>query len=74
MNPILILRCEIICAIIMIFFFVYSIIYSKSRGRHFQNACIIGFLHLLFDGITVYTVNHTDTVPDSINFILHFFM
>lgn len=74
MNPLIILRCEIVCAVIMFFFYIYSIIYSKKRGKHFQNVCIIGFLHLLFDGITVYTVNNPDTVPEQVNFILHFFM
>lgn len=74
MNPLLILRCEIVCAVIMIFFFVYSFIYSQTRGKHFQNICLIGFIHLVFDGITVYTVNNTETIDPAINFLLHFFM
>ncbi|MBQ8826861.1 MAG: GGDEF domain-containing protein [Oscillospiraceae bacterium] len=74
MNPILILRCEIVCAVIMIFFFIYSIIYSKDKGVHFRHICVIAFLHLIFDGITVFTVNNTDTIPENLNFIFHFFM
>ena len=39
--------------------------------RIFQILTGIAFLNTLFDLITIYTVNHRDTIPDKVNLIAH---
>lgn len=69
---ILILREEIICAVIMLFLtFYYAINKVKDKEMLFLKLCFFGLLHILFDIITVITVNHRDTVPDPVNRIMH---
>ena len=39
--------------------------------RTFSMLLVVVLLHLVFDGLTVYTVNHLDTVPGLFNNIIH---
>ena len=39
--------------------------------RTFSIILIAMLVHLVFDGVTVYTVNHLDTVPALLNEIVH---
>lgn len=74
MSPILILRSEIVCAVVLILMMSYSIVYSYTREKLFIKMCILGLAHVIFDGITVVTVNNLDTVGKTVNDILHMFM
>lgn len=68
----LILREEIICAIILIFLtFYYSINKVKDKGMLFLRISCVGLLHVLLDMTTVITVNNLDTVPRLLNDALH---
>ena len=60
------IRMEIACFIILAF--VATIYFSagiKTARLHktFSILLITALVNLVFDGITVYTVNHMDTVP-----------
>ena len=69
---ILILREEIICAVIMLFLtFYYAINKVKDKEMLFLKLSFFGLLHILFDIITVITVNHRHIVPDALNRVLH---
>ena len=77
MNILLIIRAEIICLVIQVFLLVYSALYNRGRNeRSFLRICCWGLLHVVFDIITVYTVNHLETVPHGVNWLCHvvFFM
>ena len=77
MNILLIIRAEIICLVIQVFLLVYSALYNKSKNeRSFLRICCWGLIHVVFDIITVYTVNHLETVPQGVNWLCHviFFM
>ena len=77
MNILLIIRAEIICLVIQIFLLVYSALYNKGKTeRIFLRICCWGLLHVVFDIITVYTVNQLETVPERVNWLCHviFFM
>ena len=72
------IRMEIACFLVLAFM---AVIYFSARREKtrlhkvFSLFLIMDMLHLIFDGVTVYTVNHLDTVPLWINDILHrFFM
>ena len=70
------IRMEI--ALLLILVFVAMIYFSADR-RHtplhktFSVLLIVMVVHLLFDALTIYTVNHLDTVPRLLNDILHRF-
>lgn len=73
MKIALILREEIVCILILLFFMVYSRIYSGSgECKRFMRISSYALAHVLFDMVTVITVNHTDTVPDIVNRLLHY--
>ena len=68
------LRMEI--ALILIMLFVAYIYFSAERKysmlhRTFSVLLIVVIIHLCFDAITIYTVNHLDTVPGLLNDICH---
>lgn len=68
------LRMEI--ALILILLFVAYTYFSAERkhsGLHrtFSVLLIVVIIHLCFDGITIYTVNHLDTVSRLLNDICH---
>ena len=69
MNILLILREEIVCFIVLSFLFFYSHIYSKGEQKRFIRACAYAIGHVIFDIITVITVNND--VHPTINWICH---
>ena len=72
MYPILILRSEAVCLIILTFLLFTSRVYNINRdSKVFNRMLVFAFLHVLFDIITVLTVNNTETVPDAVNRICH---
>lgn len=69
---ILILREEIICGVIIAFLmFYYSINKVKDKEKRFLKLVIFALIHVIFDIITVITVNSMDVVPDFINHLMH---
>ena len=68
------IRMEITCFIILAF---VALIYFSARPKKtmlhktFSALLVTMLVHLVFDGITVYTVNHLDTVPVLLNDIVH---
>jgi len=68
----LLLREEIICAIVLIFLiFYYSLNKIKDRENFFLKLACAALLHVIFDIVTVITVNSLDTVPELLNRALH---
>lgn len=70
-NPILILREEITCLIILGCLFLYTFLFMKRIVlKKFRILCITAILHVIFDILTVISVNNADT-PPIVNLILH---
>ena len=68
----LILREEIVCAIILTFLiFYYCVNKVKDKDMLFLKISCISLAHVIFDMITVITVNNRDVVPDAVNRMLH---
>ena len=68
------LRMEI--ALFLVLAFVAYIYFSAEKKhtqlhRTFSALLIVMLVHLVFDGITVYTVNHLETVPTLLNDTFH---
>lgn len=68
------IRMEI--ALILILIFV-AYMYFSAQKKHsllhktFSVLLIACIIHLVYDALTVYTVNHLDTIPQPVNDILH---
>ena len=70
--PILILREEIVCLIILVFLAFVSRAYRMGKdGRLFNEMMTLAFAHVILDCITVWTVNHQESVPPALNWIAH---
>lgn len=71
-NLVFILRSEVVSAAILLYLFFFSLRYleNEQKGRFLQ-MCICAFGHVVFDFITVCTVNHLDSIPVWINDLLH---
>lgn len=74
MNSLLILRCELVCIIFLLSLFSYNLIYSRKKQRSFLIICLIAFGHVVFDGVTVYTVNNIAAVSPLLNVLFHLCM
>lgn len=74
MNILLILRSEIVCFIILLLLLGYNLICGVRSEKTFLRVCICALGHVLFDGITVYTVNNIEATGRVFNYIMHFFM
>ena len=85
MNPILVLRSEIICLIILVFVAIISKKYKiGEKNKSFRRLVIFAILHVILDITTVITVNHNEigvldsllgdfVVPMIVNKTLHVF-
>ena len=72
MNPVLVLRAELVCLIILIYLTFVSRTYRMGKDVRVFNAILFSaILHVVMDIVTVYTVNHTDTVPLWLNNLAH---
>ena len=68
------LRMEIALFLVLAFIaFVYFFAGKKHTLLHqtFSALLIVTLIHLAFDGTTIYTVNHLETVPVFLNDVLH---
>lgn len=69
-------RMEITCFLILVFVaFIYFSAGRRNTALHktFSALLIVMLIHLVFDAITIYTVNHLESVPRLLNDILHRF-
>lgn len=71
MYPILILRSEIICFLILTFLLLNVRRYKLSKDSSFGFLLGLAYLHIVFDVLTVLTVNGTIPVSDIVNKIAH---
>lgn len=74
MEILLILRSEIVCAIVLILLLIYRMVYSYKTEKTFQRICLLALGHVTFDGVTVFTINRDDLVEHKLNFVMHMFM
>lgn len=74
MNIILVLRSEIACEVILILLLGYNIIYGCKSEKNFLRICLFALAHVIFDGITVYTVNNQELVGNTVNTAMHVLM
>ena len=74
LNIILVLRSEIACAVILILLLGYNIIYGCKSEKIFLRICLFALAHVIFDGITVFTVNNQELVGNTVNNIMHILM
>lgn len=72
MYPLLIVREEIVCLIILIFLWINGRFYKMGKDHgSFQRMLIYAIGHVVFDIVTVLTVNSLDKVPIWFNFAAH---
>ena len=72
MHPVLILREELVCLIILVYLAFVSRSYRMGTdGKQFNRLLSFAVLHVAMDVFTVYTVNHTDTVIPAVNYVSH---
>ena len=72
MFPLLILREEIVCLVVLVFLALLSRTYRMGKdGRLFNLILTYAVLHVIMDGVTVWTVNHPDAVSPVINDLAH---
>lgn len=74
MNILLILRSELVCTIILVLLLIYTMIYNYKTKKTFQKICLLGLGHVVFDGVTAFTVNRQNLVSDTFNFAMHMLM
>ena len=68
------LRMEIALFVVVAFVaYIYFSAEKKYSQLHstFSVLLVVTLIHLIFDGVTVYTVNHLETVPRLLNDICH---
>ncbi len=72
MNPILILRTEIICLVLLIYLTFISRPFRMGKdGRAFSLILSFAMIHVIMDGITVWSVNHQSATPLWLNDAYH---
>lgn len=72
MNPVLVLRAELVCLIILLYLTFVSRTYRMGKDvRVFNRILFFSILHVVMDMVTVYTVNHTETIPLWLNNAAH---
>ncbi|NLD20406.1 MAG: EAL domain-containing protein [Clostridiales bacterium] len=72
MYILLIVREEIVCLIILVFLLINAGHYKMGKDSgNFLRLSLYALGHVLFDIITVYTVNHADTIPGWTNLAAH---
>ena len=72
MNPILILRTEIVCLILLVYLAFVSRTFRMGKdGKIFNLIMTFAMVHIIMDGITVWTVNHPETTLPRVNDAVH---
>lgn len=68
------IRMEIACFMVLLFMIImyFSFPRKKTRINHvFSALLVLAAINLIFDGITIYSVNHLDKVPLLLNNFVH---
>lgn len=75
MSIVLILREEFVCLLVLFFLVIYHSIYKSkddnNDGKSFLKIAFYAVGHVVFDIITVITVNELSVVPQTVNKWLH---
>ena len=72
MNLVLVLRAELVCLIVLLYLTFVSRTYRMGKDvRVFNQILFFSIIHVVMDMVTVYTVNHTETVPTWLNNLAH---
>ncbi len=72
MYPLLIVREEIVCLCILLFLWINGQFYKMGKDHgSFQRMLVYAIGHVVFDIVTVLTVNKLDAVPSWFNFTAH---
>ena len=72
MNPVLILRTEIVCLILLVYLTFVSRSFRVGKdGRLFNLILTFSMIHVIMDGFTVWTVNHLSETPHWVNDVFH---
>ena len=68
MYPLLILREELVCFIILLYLIFITRMYRMGKdSKIFNQLLAYATFHVIMDGVTVWTVNHRDAVPGWVN-------
>ena len=71
-NPILILRTEIVCLILLVYLAFISRSFRMGKdGKVFNLIMSFAMVHVIMDAVTVWTVNHQGTTLPAVNDTLH---
>lgn len=72
MYPILILRAEIVCLLTLLYLSLNAKRYKLGKkDKTFVVLLIVAFIHVVFDIVTVLSVNNMDVVPSEVNKLFH---
>lgn len=72
MYPLLIVRAEIVCLILLVFLGINARYYKMGKDNgSFIRMLVYAIGHVVFDIITVLTVNNLDKVPAWFNYVAH---
>lgn len=72
MYPVLILRTEVVCLLVLLYLLLNAKRYQLGRkDKTFSLLLVIAFVHVLFDAITVISVNNQDIISPLANTIFH---
>ena len=72
MYPVIVLREELVCLVILLFLALTARSYRMGKdSRVFSRLLMFAYIHVVFDIITVLTVNNIETVPHWANYICH---
>lgn len=70
--------CKLQVGCLLVLLYIMIIYYKEKKRFHMRGSfsmydalLVIGFVNLLLDGVTAYTVNHPDTVNKVLNMLLH---
>ena len=68
MYPLLILREELVCFIILLYLIFITRMYQMGKdSKIFRQLLAYATIHVIMDGVTIWTVNHWETVPGWVN-------
>ncbi|MGN0642285.1 MAG: GGDEF domain-containing protein [Huintestinicola sp.] len=71
MGITLVLRCEFVCAVFIAVLAWCHMTYSRKKEKNYLSISIIAFIHVVLNGVTIYTVNNADKVEPVLNIVLH---
>lgn len=74
MNPVIALRSEFVCFVILVFLYITARSYQMGKdSKIFTNLLVLAIVHVFLDAVTLVTVNNWQTLPLWLNYVLHIF-